>query len=154
MKLTYRHPTDADKREICAWRYEGEYAMYDLPPYEEMREMQMGFLNPVKEKNFYVFLDDTGLVGFVNIAEEETEVFIGIGTAPYLCGKGYGHQMLLDAYELSQSLYPQKPLYLEVRCWNERAMKCYQKAGFQIDGEAFEQETHIGAGKFYRMIHK
>ena len=154
MKLAWRHPTDADKQEICGWRYEGEYAIYDLPSYEEMEQMQMGFMNPQKEQNFYVFLDGNAIAGFVNIAEEETEVFIGVGAAPHLCGKGYGCQMLLDAYEISKSLYPEKPLYLEVRSWNERAIRCYQKAEFRIDGEAFAQKTHIGTGMFYRMIRK
>lgn len=29
--------TEDDKRELCAWRYEGAYALYNLPPYEELR---------------------------------------------------------------------------------------------------------------------
>ena len=45
-----------------------------------------------------------------------------------------------------------KPLYLEVRTWNIRAVKCYQKAGFRIDGQAYELTTGIGTGTFYRMI--
>ena len=36
--LTYRPLTEADKREICDWKYEGEYELYNLPSYEEMRE--------------------------------------------------------------------------------------------------------------------
>ena len=151
-KLTWRHPTDADKRAICSWKYEGDYAIYDLPPYEEMRRMGMGFLNPEKEKNFHVFLDGEEVVGFVNIAEEAAEVFIGIGVAPHLCGRGYGKEMLMEVYGISKAKYPGKPLYLEVRSWNSRAVKCYQNAGFTIDGEAFEQETHVGVGIFYRMV--
>lgn len=152
MELTYRYLTEADKREICGWHYEGEYAIYDLPSYEEMKEAKSGFLNPEREKNFRVFLDGETIVGFVNILEEEREVFIGIGAAPDLCGRGYGRRMLLEAYRISKELYPEKPLYLEVRSWNSRAVKCYQNAGFMIDGEAFQQETHLGMGTFYRMV--
>lgn len=54
--------------------------------------------------------------------------------------------------EISKKLYPNKPLYLEVRTWNIRAVKCYQKAGFRIDGQAYELTTGIGTGTFYRMI--
>ncbi len=43
-------------------------------------------------------------------------------------------------------------MYLEVRTWNQRAIACYEKAGFIIDGSVIEQETMSGAGKFYRMI--
>ena len=54
--------------------------------------------------------------------------------------------------ESSKKLYPNKPLYLEVRTWNTRAVKCYEKAGFRIDGQAYELTTGIGTGTFYRMI--
>lgn len=152
MELTFRFMTEADKKEICSWHYDGEYGIYNLPPYEQMREKQMGFLNPKRERNFRTFLDGNTLVGFVNILEEDTEVFIGIGVAPNLCGRGIGAQMLRETYRISKEQYPEKPLYLEVRSWNTRAVRCYEKAGFVIDGEAFEQVTHAGTGIFYRMI--
>ena len=69
-----------------------------------------------------------------------------------LCNKHYGQRMLSITYEISKKLYPNKPLYLEVRTWNIRAIKCYQKAGFRIDGQAYELTTGIGTGTFYRMI--
>ena len=149
--LTYRPLTEADKREICDWKYEGDYALYNLPSYEEMQEQQMGFMDPASEKNYVAFLDGETLVGFVNILEEKAEVFIGIGVNPNLCGKHYGRRMLALSYEISKTRYPSKPLYLEVRTWNARAIKCYEKAGFQIDGEPFEMTTGIGVGTFYRM---
>lgn len=66
-------------------------------------------------------------IRFVNILEKKEEVFIGIGVNPDLCNKHYGQRMLLITYEISKKLYPNKPLYLEVRTWNIRAVKCYQK---------------------------
>lgn len=150
-KLMYRLLTEEDKRKICAWKYDGAYEMYNLPSYEEMRTQRVGFMNPKSEKNYIAFLDGGVLVGFVNILEEETEVFIGIGVNPDLCGKHYGRRMLMRAYEISKERYPNKPLYLEVRTWNTRAVKCYERAGFKIDGEPYELTTGIGTGTFYRM---
>ncbi len=109
-ELVYRNLSEDAKRQICAWKYGGEYDLYNL------------------------------------------EVFIGIGVNPDLCNKHYGQRMLLITYEISKKLYPDKPLYLEVRTWNIRAVKCYQKAGFRIDGQAYELTTGIGTGTFYRMI--
>ena len=43
MNLTTRFPTEADQRTICAWRYDGDCAIYDLPPYEEMKRRETGF---------------------------------------------------------------------------------------------------------------
>ncbi len=144
--------SDAEKREICSWKYSGEYAIYNLPSYENMQAKQIGFLNPAREQNYRAFYDEDCLVGFVNIKEEEAEVFIGIGVKPELCSKGYGQRILYETYRISKELHPDKPLYLEVRTWNERAIRCYQKAGFEIVGEPFEQKTGSGVGTFYRMI--
>lgn len=151
-EITYRNLTEEDKRTICTWKYDGEYAVYNLPSYAEMERRKTGFLNPEAEKNYLGFWDDTVLIGFVNILEEETEVFIGIGVNPDYCGKRYGRRILEEAYRISGERSPGKPLYLEVRTWNMRAVRCYQSAGFSIDGEAFQQTTGAGTGTFYRMI--
>lgn len=141
-----------DKKEICSWKYEGDYEIYNLPSYEEMKNKKFGFMNPKYEQNFRTHYYNNLLVGFTNILEEEKEVFIGIGVNPGLCGKGYGKIILNEAYAISKRLYPDKPLYLEVRTWNKRAINCYLKAGFKIDGEPYQLETAIGVGIFYRMI--
>lgn len=151
-KLTYRNLSEEAKRRICAWKYEGKYELYNLPSYEKMQAQQRGFMNPENEKNYYGFWDGDVLMGFVNLSEKEKEVSIGIGVRPDLCGKHYGQQILAIAYEISKKLYPDKSLYLEVRTWNVRAVKCYEKAGFRIDGKAYERTTGIGTGIFYRMV--
>ena len=151
-ELVYGNLSEEAKRKICAWKYGGEYDLYNLPDYEEMKAQQIGFMNPRHEKNYYGFWQERTLVGFVNILEEKEEVFIGIGVNPDFCGKHYGRRILLTAYEISKKRYPNKPLYLEVRTWNERAIKCYESAGFRIDGQAYELTTGIGTGTFYRMI--
>jgi ribosomal protein S18 acetylase RimI-like enzyme len=103
------------------------------------------------DKRCFLF-DGKQLVGFFNLIDEETEVFFGIGVAPDCCNKGYGREICEEALELSRELYPGKTIYLEVRTWNARAVKCYEKAGFSIDGEPIKQTTSIGEGVFYRMV--
>ena len=152
MNLTTRFPTEADQRTICAWRYDGDYAIYNLPPYEEMKRRETGFFRPGKGRNYRAFLEGDTLIGFVNLSEEASGVFIGIGVNPTLCGQHYGRRILEEAYRISKSLYPEKPLYLEVRTWNTRAVTCYKRAGFRIDGGAFPKTTGIGERTFYRMV--
>lgn len=146
--------TENEKQIVCSWKYSNEYALYNLPSYDEMKAQKLGFMNPGSANNYYSFYDHDVYVGFVNILEEAEEVFIGIGTNPDCCNKGYGQQMLQIAYEISKKLYPKKPLYLEVREWNKRAIRCYEKAGFVIDGSPYQLETSIGLGTFYRMAKK
>lgn len=126
------------------------YVIYNATPYAEQKKKGFGFANPLN--HFYSFYAGEELVGFINLYEEETEVFFGIGVAPAHCGKGYGRQMTEIACTLSRRLFPGKPLYLEVRTWNTRAVRCYQKAGFRIVGEPIRQTTSLGEGLFYRMV--
>lgn len=151
-ELESRNLSDDDKRQICSWQYEGEYAVYNLPPYEKMREAGSGFMDSRNERNYYGFFEKGSLVGFANIKEEPTRFFVGIGVRPDICGKGYGTKILGEVCKIAKAKNPFKPLYLVVRTWNRRAVRCYEKAGFTIDGEPFEQTTGAGKGTFYRMI--
>ena len=144
---------EREKREICSWKYEGEYSVYDLPDYEEMKAGNMGFMNPDREKNYRVFYHGDVLVGFANILEKPEEVFIGLGVKPDLCGMGYGRRILESVVSISKELYPEKTLCLEVRTWNGRAISCYLKAGFRIDGKPVFRHTPNGDCEFYRMVH-
>ena len=145
------HPTtEEEKILITEWKYEGEYSVYNAEPYEEQKKKGFGFANP--QNHFYSFYDEKKLIGFINLYEEKTEVFFGIGVKPEDCGKGYGSQMTETACKISRRLFPGKPLYLEVRTWNQRAVRCYEKAGFHIAGEPIRQTTSAGEGVFYHMI--
>lgn len=151
LTLSHHPLTEEEKRELCSWNYEGVYSLYNLPSYEEMKAKQMGFLNPDLEQNYRAYYHKDLLVGFTNMLEKESEALIGIGVKPDLCGNGYGQSILAEAYAIAKKRFPHKPLCLEVRTWNQRAIRCYQKAGFQVEGRPYERETAIGSGTFCRM---
>lgn len=71
--LEFHRTSEEEKYEICDWRYEGEYAVYNNPPYEDQLKDNRGFADP--ENCFYSFYDGDVLVGFINLLEEEKEVF-------------------------------------------------------------------------------
>ena len=147
--LTYHRTTEEEKYLICNWRYEGEYAVYNTPPYNEQRRARRGFADP---KNcFYSFYDGETLVGYMNLVEEADGVFFGTGVNPARCNQGYGQEIGRTALAVSRERYPGKPVYLEVRTWNRRAIRCYEKAGFRIDGAPVARTTPIGEGMFYHM---
>lgn len=152
--LTYHIMTDSEKETISAWNYTGEYEIYNMPSYQEQVEKKIGFGNPQCINNYYSYYDEGTLIGFTNILEEPKEIFVGIGVAPDACGCGYGQEILRIAQKISKTLYSNKPMYLEVRTWNQRAIACYKKAGFIIDGPVIEQETMAGTGQFFRMVYE
>jgi RimJ/RimL family protein N-acetyltransferase len=143
---------ETEMKIIADWKYEGVYAQYDMMPYEEMQKKHFAFANP--ENHYYTFYEGTEIAGFINLYEEETRVFFGIGAAPQMCSHGYGVQMCRQAVQIASQEFPGKPLYLEVRTWNERAIRCYEKAGFVKVPGIIEQETYAGKGEFVQMISK
>lgn len=78
--------TEDEKRIICEWKYDGEYAIYNSIPYEKQVETQRGFANP--KNNFYSFCDGATLVGYINLIEKDSEVIFGIGVNPAYCNQG------------------------------------------------------------------
>ena len=154
MNLTYHTITKEEGKQVCDWKYPDEYACYNQPPFEEIQARQAMFCNPLRRTNYRAFYDGDLLIGFTNLMEQEQEVFLGIGVHPDYCSKGYGTAIIKLCCRISEELYPGKTLYLEVRTWNKRAIRCYEKCGFVIDGEPFEQRTYSGIGTFYRMIRK
>lgn len=147
--LVLHKTTEEEKRAICEWKYNGRYAIYNSIPYEEQIRTHRGFADP--KNNYYSFSDGEQLIGYINLVERETEVFFGIGVNPVFCNQGYGQKICEKACELSRQLYPGKPIYLEVRTWNQRALRCYEKAGFRTVGEPIKRTTPIGEGLFFRM---
>jgi len=52
--------------------------------------------------------------------------------------------------EEHQRRSPERPLWLEVQDWNTRAIRCYERVGFEVV-EKVERETGIGAGVYVVM---
>ncbi|WP_455615237.1 hypothetical protein [Eisenbergiella sp.] len=73
-----------------------------------------------------------------------------IGIRPELCSKGSGSRGIGLAVQESRHLYRTKTVYLDVRKWNHRVVKCYASAGFR-SRDKLEQETYAGSGGFLRM---
>ena len=103
--LTYHKTTEEEKYVITEWKYPGEYAVYDSTPYEEQKKRGFGFANPAN--HFYSFYDETALVGFINLYEEETEIFFGIGVNPDCCGEGYGQCKGSRTVDPASAIYTQ-----------------------------------------------
>lgn len=149
--LDFHAVTETEKKIISEWKYPGEYSIYNNISYDEQIRTGRGFANP--ENNHYSFYDGEVLVGFINLREVDNYVHFGIGVAPDLCGQGYGQQIASMACELASEIYPGKEVCLEVRTWNKRAIRCYEKAGFRIVGEPITKTTPIGTGQFYKMMY-
>lgn len=45
--LTYHKTTEEEKYRITAWKYDGDYAVYNSTPYAQQKQTGFGFANPV-----------------------------------------------------------------------------------------------------------
>lgn len=73
--------------------------------------------------------------------------FLSLGLLPALCGMGKGpgimEQILAYAEKAGETA-----LYMEVRSFNQRAIRCYQKVGF-VEVDQYDK-TILGSS--YRML--
>lgn len=149
-ELTERHA-----REICDWKYDGEYAIYNYLPWSRACDEQWGITVAAKrEKEFFAVMDDTDcFCGYIRMLENDGYTWIGVGLKPSLCGQGLGSTLMEIVKQQCAKLYPGQIIALEVRSFNKRAIKCYHKAGFRIT-EVYQKETPLGQGEFIRMEYR
>ena len=138
-------------REICTWRYDGLYSVYNLSDWEVVVSNCWELSSEVAREEYFVsiFLVDE-LIGFGRIQEFEDKVSLGIGLKPNLCGKGYGKTAMALLIEEAKCRYPNEEIGLEVRTFNERAKKCYQQLGF-VTRRTYMKETISGFVAFEYM---
>ena len=151
MRLIAHKLSEEQAKEISDWRYTGEYSIYNLPSWNKMIQENYSLCDNIKRERYISYINENKeLVGFVNLLDEGEKVFFGIGIKPNYCDKGIGEIITRMALIESEKRFPNKPIVLEVRTWNKRAVNCYKSQGFEII-EIKQQETYISFGEFYVM---
>lgn len=143
--------TEEDAKILCTWRYEDPYSVYNFSDWETVRQNHWDLA--VKEKREAEFLavkQGNRLAAYGRIYPSQGKVFIGLGLEPSLCGKGYGKQVVRVMMEESKRRHPGKVIALEVRSFNQRALKCYVNVGFQVK-DRYVKDTLLGSDTFYYM---
>jgi GNAT superfamily N-acetyltransferase len=144
MHLTFL--SEAHARAICGWRYPGEYSVYDLPDWEDAVARGLGITHPgVRLREFYAVVSEAGeLQGCVRLWAKTSETRVGVGLRPDLCGKGLGAELMRLAKHESWRRYGNKPITLAVRVFNQRAIRCYERAGFASYGTILPRPEEPG----------
>lgn len=152
MNLSVNEFTEAHAKEICNWEYEDEYSIYNYPEWEQICNEKWGITIEQRRKSeFYAIVDHCKcLCGYIRLMNKEDYILIGIGLKPCLCGQGLGNTLMKMVKNQCGKLYPHKKIVLEVRSFNERAIKCYKSVGFNIV-DSYKKHTPIGDGEFLRM---
>lgn len=127
--------TEELAKKLCEWEYEGEYSVYNFSPWDIVVQQNWDISNENKRKvNFRSVKDEQeNFIGFFRITKiNQNKIELGLGLAPEYCGQGIGKDFvsLLTRYVMEK--YPNYSLYMEVRTFNYRAVKCYEKCGYIV----------------------
>ena len=151
MRFAIRSFTQADADEIAGWRYPPPYNVYDL---SEDPSMQSEMLDESRWGASWFAVDDAAsdaLAGFLELVASESEsgpgtqvaVEVGLGLRPDLTGRGIGAGFVHAALDFSCERWSPISFALDVFPWNERAIRCYERAGFER-GEVYDRRFDDG----------
>jgi len=145
--------TEEDAYAVCAWRYEGEYAVYNFPEWDNAVAQQWAITDADKRRlEFYSLRNDAEeLIGFFRLQQQESCILISLGLAPEYCGKGLGKAAIALILDEARRRSPGMRSELEVRTFNARAIRCYEKCGFAAI-DTYHKKTPVGSDTFIRMV--
>lgn len=134
--LGKRIMSDEDIREICTWKYEKPYDVYDFPDYESLK--RDGWAVSDKKKRLSEFrsvMDKDELIGWYRLFMNNGKVYLSLGLKPEECGHGRGKSLLELVLSDHSERFKGNDLILNVRSFNQRAISLYSKFGFIITGK-------------------
>jgi [ribosomal protein S18]-alanine N-acetyltransferase len=145
---------------IQTWHYEGVYAVYNMGSAEEGMAELLDRCSP-----YYSVRDELGkLVGFFNVGTsalvgesnepgiygEDRTISIGLGMRPDATGKGMGLTFVQACLDFARREFAPEHFQLYVFPWNKRAIRVYERAGFQ-SVRIFLQHNIHGTSEFLEM---
>jgi [ribosomal protein S18]-alanine N-acetyltransferase len=133
VQFSIRPFTDADADAVASWRYPPPYDAYDA---SEDPSFEAELRDPVRWGEFEFAVDDAAsgeLVGFLELTAigDQGCVEIGLGLRPDLTGRGLGPAYIGAAMVFARERWHPSTFALDVFPWNERAIRAYERAGFE-----------------------
>ena len=160
MLFIFSPMNEADARTIKTWRYEGPYAVYNIDdnpnslaelldrrsPYYAVRNEQDELIS------FFVFgtSAQVGNIDTPGLFSENNTITIGLGMRPDLTGKGLGLALVNAGLDFAREQFKPDHFRLFVLAFNERAIRVYERAGFQ-QVRVFVQRNIHGESEFLEM---
>ncbi len=134
--------TEADARQIAGWHYPPPYDEYDMPDWETVVRQNWGIADPARRAAEFTGLYTAGqLIGYYRLQPlSESTALLGLGLRPDCCGQGLGTRLLPRVFCHIRACGWQR-LELEVRRQNQRALRCYARCGFTVQGEPYRRSV-------------
>ena len=155
VKTWIRPLNEEDLDDFYAWCNDQEYNLWasgawPLTTLLSKDEVYNRFIEAKEGGHRYAVLAEDrkliGTIGFRDINEpaRSATVFLGIGVKDYW-GKGYGTDALITLCRFLFAQWNFHRLTLDTWDGNTRAIRAYQKAGFQIEGRLRQARFVLGS---------
>ena len=162
MHFTFAPMTEEDVRVIQSWQYEAPYTVYNMSENEEpdafpeMLDTRSPYYAVQDEQNtlvgFYAYGTSAHVDGDMEpgLFVEDRMVTIGLGLRPDITSHGHGLRFVNAGLDFARREFAPKRFRLYVFAWNERAIRVYERAGFQQIGPHIVQHPK-GDREFVEM---
>lgn len=159
MELNIKQMNYDEAKQISKWVYKEAYSIYSMDGSDNcIGELLNGtYFSVSKEENnligYYCFGESAQVpVGNqFGVYDCEDITDIGLGINPNLCGQGLGLEFFSSGLDFARNNLSAKGFRLTVATFNQRAIKVYQRAGFE-KVNSFERITETGKIDFWVMI--
>ena len=144
--------TQAEAETIARWQYEPPYDFYNaVNDADDLAEL----LDPAARGNAYYSLTSPAgeLVGFYQITAQEESVTLGLGLRPDWTGQGWGERFVRQGLTFALEQYHPIVVRLAVAAFNRRAIRVYERLGFQ-PVQSYRQQTNGGVYEFVAMEYR
>ena len=140
---------ESDAHAIAAWHYDPPYSFYDWTA-DESDLAELLSAEARAGAYFSAFGEDGALVGFFGFRPTGDTVVVGLGLRPDLTGHGRGLGFLESGMAFARERFAPRRFSLSVAAFNERAIRVYERAGFQRV-RTFQHETNGGVHPFLEL---
>ena len=148
--ITLRKPTFSDYAKMASLIQDEQEHLWAFPSASFPLSVD-DIQKRAESREFTIVLEDDKLIGFANLYEEKSHLFIGnfVISAEYR-KKGHGKNLMIFLLDKARKVYGTKTIMISVILGNDIAKKLYEQIGFvQSSTEFFE--TYIG--KKYMVLH-
>ena len=161
MELSIKQMKDNEANEISKWVYEKPYSIYSMEENEScLNELLNGYYFSAADKDanilgYYCFGESAQVpIGKqFGVYSDKNVVDMGLGLKPDLCGQALGIDFINEGVEFCRDEFSGTSLRLTVAAFNERAIKVYERVGFE-KVNSFERVSENGKIEFWVMILK
>jgi [ribosomal protein S18]-alanine N-acetyltransferase len=147
--FSFRPMAQTDAEAVAGWRYPEPFSFYDWSSDEEdLAEL----LHADRRGDAYFAVEDEQgeLVGYFSFKPDGRTLVVGLGLRPDLTGRGLGGAFLAAGLDYAREQFPSDAFSLAVATFNERAIKVYERAGFER-ARVYMHETNGGEWEFVEM---